>query len=118
MKSKQALVLFAHGSRDPSWARPVKRIAARLSGTYRVEVAYLERMRPTLEEAIGRLAPKARTVRIVPVFLGSGGHLKRDLPKLVSAARQRHRGVKLVLERPIGEQPAVLAAIAKAISRR
>ena len=118
MKAKQGLVLFAHGSRDPSWARPVRRIAARLRGIYRVEVAYLEHMRPTLEEALGRLVPEVRTVRIVPLFLGAGGHLKRDLPKLVSAARRRHRGVKLVLEKPIGEQPAVLAAIAKAISRR
>ena len=114
---KQALVLFAHGSRDPEWARPFEAIAAELSAKFLVRIAYLEQMKPDLGEAVAGLAAAgARSVRVVPLFLGAGGHVKQDLPRLVAAARAAH-GVAIELEKPIGEQPAVLAAIAQAISR-
>ncbi|NBR30176.1 MAG: cobalamin biosynthesis protein CbiX, partial [Betaproteobacteria bacterium] len=50
-----ALVLFAHGARDPQWAEPFKRIQAavraRRSGAV-VELAFLELMQPVLADAI------------------------------------------------------------------
>lgn len=116
---KQAIVLFAHGSRDPEWARPFDAIAAELSEKSLVRVAYLEQMKPDLAEAVAALAAAgARSIRVVPLFLGSGGHVKQDLPRLVAAARVAHAGVEITLEQPIGEQPAVLAAIARAISAK
>lgn len=114
---KEGIVLFAHGSRDPEWSRPFERIAAQLSQDFLVRVAYLELMRPTLGEALASLAAAgAQCVRIVPVFLGQGGHVKEDLPRLLAAAGAAQPGLKLILEKPIGEQPQVIAAIAAAIS--
>jgi sirohydrochlorin cobaltochelatase len=115
---KEAIVLFAHGSRDPEWTRPFESIAARLSQDFVVRVAYLEQMRPDLGEAIAALAAAGvRSVRVVPLFLGTGGHVKKDLPELVAAAAAHHPGLELVLDRPIGEQPEVIAAIAHAIAK-
>ena len=112
------IVLFAHGSREAEWARPFERIAARLRTEFLVELAYLERMKPTLEEAVASLASMgARRVRIVPVFLGEGGHVREDLPKLAAAARARHPGVEIVLEQTIGERQEVTDAIAAVISK-
>jgi sirohydrochlorin cobaltochelatase len=112
------IVLFAHGSREAEWARPFERIAARLRREFLVELAYLERMKPTLEEAVASLASMgARRVRIVPVFLGEGGHVREDLPKLAAAARARHPGVEIVLEQTIGERQEVTDAIAAVISK-
>lgn len=54
---------------------------------------------------------------MVPVFLGQGGHLKRDLPALADSVRARHPGLELVLEPAIGGQPAMIAALAAAIAR-
>jgi len=114
---KEGIVLFAHGSRDPEWARPFEKIAAQLSKRFQVRIAYLELMPPSLDEAVASLAAAgARSIRVVPVFLGQGAHVKQDLPKLVAAAAAPHRGVKLTLEQPIGEQPRVIAAIADAIA--
>ena len=48
---KEGIVLFAHGSRDASWAKPFEDIAAQLSAEYPVRLAYLEQMKPTLHEA-------------------------------------------------------------------
>jgi sirohydrochlorin cobaltochelatase len=115
---KDGIVLFAHGSREPEWARPFERIAARLRTEFLVELAYLERMKPTLEEAVASLASMgAKRVRIVPVFLGEGGHVREDLPRLAAAARARHADVEIVLEPAIGERNEVTDAIAAVISK-
>jgi len=115
---KDGIILFAHGSRDPEWSRPFERIAAQLSKKFLVRVAYLELMRPSLDEAVASLAAAgARAIRVVPLFLGPGGHVKEDLPRLISAAGAAHPDLKLLLEKPIGEQPRVIAAIASAIAK-
>jgi sirohydrochlorin cobaltochelatase len=114
---KVGIVLFAHGSRDPEWARPFESIASILSKKFLVRVAYLELMRPSLAEALDSLASAgAGSIRIVPLFLGQGGHVKEDLPKLLAQASKAHPGLKLTLDKPIGEQPAVIEAIAEAIA--
>ena len=115
---KDGIVLFAHGSRDASWARPFEEIASQLSREYPVRLAYLEQMRPTLHEAIASLASDGvDSIRVVPLFLGAGGHVKEDLPRLVSAARAAHPGLQITLEDPIGERPEVIVAIADALRR-
>lgn len=115
---KDGIVLFAHGSREPGWAKPFESIARQLSGQFLVELAYLERMKPTLEEAVASLASKgARRVRIVPLFLGEGGHVREDLPKLAAAARAHHPALEIVLERTIGERAEITDAIAAVISK-
>jgi sirohydrochlorin cobaltochelatase len=115
---KQALLLLAHGSRDARWARPFEALRTRLAPQYDVELAYLELMPPNFAEAVARLVERgAREVRVVPLFLGQGSHAKRDLHELAAAARARHPGLTLRLEAAIGEQPAVIAALAAAIAR-
>jgi sirohydrochlorin cobaltochelatase len=115
---KQGILLFAHGSRDPEWARPFEGIAAQLSGDFAVRVAYLEHMQPDLGAALAELAAAGvRSVRVVPLFLGAGGHVKKDLPRLLAAAAARHPGLELALEPPIGEQPELIRAIARAIAK-
>lgn len=116
---KQGIVLFAHGSRDPEWSRPFELIAAsvgRKLPAVCVALGYLEHG-PSLHEAIAALAAKGATaIRIVPLFLGSGGHVKEDLPRLVAQAAGKFSGIGLTLESPIGDQAPVVDAIASAIS--
>ncbi|MEO8718567.1 MAG: CbiX/SirB N-terminal domain-containing protein [Burkholderiales bacterium] len=67
--------------------------------------------------AVRGAARGARRVRVAPVFLGQGAHLKRDLPARAAAAGARHPGVAIEIEAAIGEQPTVIAALAAAIAR-
>ena len=81
-----ALILFAHGARDPRWREPFDRlhalVSARRAGP--VALAFLEMMQPDLTEAARQLAHSGATsAMVVPVFLGTGGHLRQDLPALV-----------------------------------
>ena len=116
MNDKQALVLFAHGARDPRWAQPFKKLQAiaqqRLEGV-QVELAFLELMEPRLPETIDRLADDGcLSIRVVPVFLGQGGHLLRDLPPMIEELRLRHPQVQISVADAVGENPEVLQAIA------
>ncbi len=109
------LILFAHGARDPDWRVPVDALAARLRVAIpaaQVRAAFLERMSPTLGEAIACAAGAgSQRVVVAPVFWASGGHLKRDVPLLIEQARQRHPGVSFELWPALGECAAVLEGI-------
>jgi sirohydrochlorin cobaltochelatase len=118
---KEALVLFGHGSREAHWAGPLQALAETLSRKTGgiVRLAYLELMQPSLADAIGALAKEGTTaIRVVPVFIGAGGHARHDLPRLVEAARARHADVHITLDPPIGEQASVIEAIAAAIAKK
>jgi len=112
---KNALVLFAHGARAASWAAPFERLrdlsAAQLPDCV-VRLAFLELMEPRLPETVAQLvADGVGEVTIVPVFLGQGGHLLRDLPLLADGLRAAHPGLKLTVAGAVGEDPGVLAAM-------
>lgn len=122
--SQRALILFAHGARDPEWARPVQSVAQRLRHLLPdipVSVAFLEFMQPGLEEAICAILEQhkvnALTVDILPFFIAQGGHLREDVPRLLEAVAQRHLGIQLRLLPALGELPAVQSAMAVAISQ-
>lgn len=117
----RAIVLFAHGARDPDWARPFRQLALELAERLpgeRVVLAFLELMQPSLAECAAALyAEGVRKLRVVPVFFGSGGHLKEDLPNLIKGLKDKYRDLEITLEPPVGEQPDVIAAMARAIAR-
>ena len=119
--STAAMVLFAHGARDPRWAAPFEAVAAAVRAaepSRPVVIAFLELMRPDLAEAVDGLAAAGSTrIDIVPLFLGTGGHLRKDLPPLVEAARGRHPAVSIHLHPAIGEDAAVTLAMAAASLR-
>lgn len=116
---REGVVLFAHGSREPEWSRPFERIAASLAEKLPavcVGLAYLENG-PSLDEILAALVAKgAASIRVVPLFLGQGGDVKEDLPRLVKSAASAQRGIIVTLEQPIGEQPNVVEAIVAAIA--
>jgi sirohydrochlorin cobaltochelatase len=119
--ARRAIVLFAHGARDPQWARPFRELVAalgeRLPGE-RIVLAFLELMQPSLPDCAAALYGEGvRELRVVPVFLGMGGHLQQDLPKLVAAIKEKHPELAIQVDPPIGEQATVISAIAAAISK-
>ena len=117
-RSPGALILFAHGARDARWAEPFEAIVERIRRAEpgrHVELAFLEMMTPDLAEAARRAAAAGATrIDIVPLFLGTGGHLRKDLPPLVQSLRDAHPGLDIGLHEAIGENAAVIEAIAVA----
>jgi sirohydrochlorin cobaltochelatase len=115
--STTGVILFAHGARDPRWAEPFERLQRKVKaarpGTP-VTLAFLEIMSPDLPSAADALvAAGCRALRIVPVFLGQGGHVREDLPALAAAIQLRHPAVALHVQTAVGESEAVLERIAE-----
>ena len=115
-ESGSAILLFAHGARDPSWAEPFRRIVVRLGQKQpgiRVELAFLELMHPTLDSAIAGLAAEGiGHVTVVPLFLAQGGHLKQDLPRLLDDIRRHHPALRIDITTAIGDSEDLTNAIA------
>ena len=111
-----ALILFAHGARDPRWAAPFERlqqIAQTQLPEVTVRLAFLELMHPRLPETVAELVGAGCTeVTVVPVFLGQGGHVLRDLPLIVEQLHADHPQLQVKVAQAVGENPEVLGAIA------
>ena len=112
----RAIVLLAHGSRDPQWSEPFEHLREAVMqrcGDAAVALAYLDHSPPDFASVAGDLIARGATqIDIVPLFLGAGTHVRNDVPKLVDLAASRHSSVRFQLRPFIGDAPTVLAAIA------
>ena len=115
--STRGIILFAHGSRDPAWHKPIETVAAQiatLSPHTPVVCAYLELSTPDLPTATRALLNRGVCeVAILPLFLGVGKHAREDLPILVEALRTSHPGVQFTLQPAIGEDMRLVRLIAE-----
>ena len=112
----KGIILFGHGSRSAEYIRPFERIReavlAREPGAI-VELGFLELTRPSLDESIECLAGRGVThIVVVPIFIGPGRHVLKDLPQLAAHAMDRHPGLEFSLAAPIGESQEVIDAMA------
>jgi sirohydrochlorin cobaltochelatase len=110
-----AIILFAHGARDPEWAQPFRAIQ-RLVNAKRpgsaVELAFLEIMEPPLADTVAALVETGhRRIVVAPLFMAQGGHLRHDLPKILDALRADHPGVSIEVLPAIGDVAPLLEAI-------
>ena len=113
---KPAIILFAHGSRDPLWRLPIEAVAVEIQALDEqvpVACAYLELCQPSLPEAVAALiAAGARQVRVFPLFLGVGKHAREDLPIIMQEIRARHPEVRFELLPTAGESTQLIALLA------
>lgn len=111
----KAIILFGHGARDSRWREPFERLVSlwqKQCPDTPVELAFLELMQPSLEEAVAILGVKGVTaITVVPVFFGQGGHLRNDFPVLLEECRGKFPNIQLSATPAVGEDAAVLQAI-------
>src|SRR5882724_3267491 len=117
--SSSAVILFAHGAREAEWARPFESVRDRLrSEGLRVELAYLEIMTPSLDDAARMLVDEGiESVTIVPLFLAQGGHVKIQLPERVTVLRRQHTDTEFRVTGALGDDPEIVAAITAWVKR-
>lgn len=112
----QTLILFAHGARDPRWAAPFLRLQQLLQqrADLDVHLAFLEFMTPGLPDLVAQLVASGQhEITLVPVFLGQGGHVLRDLPVLIGQLHAQYPQLQLHRAQAVGEDDSVLQAIAQ-----
>jgi sirohydrochlorin cobaltochelatase len=113
-----ALILFAHGARDPEWANPLRRVQAAIrqrAAGMAVELAFLEFMAPNLHDCAAALVANGATkIVVLPMFIAQGGHLKREVPEMLDRLRSTWPAVQFSLAGAIGENEIVVQAMAEA----
>ena len=111
----KGIVLFGHGARDIRWREPFDRLCSMWRDQHPdqpVATAFLELMEPTLTEAVKQMEVMGVSeVLVLPVFMGQGGHLRNDLPRLMEDCQKMFPDIRLSTTHAIGEDVAVLQAV-------
>jgi len=110
-------ILFAHGSRDPLWRKPIEAVAShiqQIAPAVHVRCAYLELTVPDLPTSAAELATLGVTsITVVPLFLGVGKHAREDLPLLMAELKSIHPQIAFNLRLAIGEEAQVIELMAR-----
>lgn len=118
---RTGLMLLAHGSRDPAWRAPLEALAARVAaetpGTP-VAIAWMQHAQPSADQVIADLVDQGCTdVRVLPLLISAGNHLRTDLPRIEASLRDQAPGVRLEVLPALAELPA-FATLLHDIARR
>jgi sirohydrochlorin ferrochelatase len=101
------LILLAHGSRDASWRKSLHALAEavqRGSSHEEVRVAFMQFDGPSLPEVVENATKDGHTtLRLMPLFMASAGHVDKDIKPLVAELAEAYPGTKLSLMTPLGE---------------
>ncbi len=113
----KGIILFGHGSRTAEYVRPFERIRDAMAAQQpeaMVELGFLELTQPSLDESIECMVRRGVTaISVVPIFIGPGRHVLKDLPQLAANAMDRHPTLEISLAAPVGEAQEVIDAMAK-----
>jgi sirohydrochlorin ferrochelatase len=111
-----ALLLIAHGSREPEANADLHHVVAALRGRGEwpiVEACYLELAEPDIDSAVENgIARGAGRIVLVPYFLSAGVHVRRDLAQARERLSQRFPHVEFRLAEPLGRHPLLVQVVA------
>jgi sirohydrochlorin ferrochelatase len=109
------IILFAHGSPVEEANDGVRKLAAAVQTASQheyVRAAFLDGGAPDLAAAVEAAASAGvDELIIIPYFLTVGLHLRRDLPKLVDAARAKHPALEIVVGQSLEDHPQMPSLI-------
>ncbi|MEG3629756.1 sirohydrochlorin chelatase [Streptomyces poriticola] len=105
--SPPALVVVAHGSRDPRALRTVRALLDQVRALrpgLPVHLGHIELNEPLLPDTLAALGDASAV--LVPLLLSRGYHVKRDIPEMAAAAPARTR-----VAAPLGPHPLLVDAL-------
>jgi sirohydrochlorin cobaltochelatase len=108
------LVIAGHGTRDAAGAAVCRALVDRVRGLLpgvRVEAGFVELTPPGIDQALASvLADGAAGAVVVPLMIGTGGHVREDIPRAIESGRRARAGVRVVYTRHLGSPPPLVAA--------
>ncbi|QKV91998.1 sirohydrochlorin chelatase [Streptomyces sp. NA02950] len=110
-----ALLVIAHGSRDPRHAATVDALCARVRSLrpgLRVEAAFLDFNAPRVGQVLARLAAEGVTdIAALPLLLNRAFHAKSDIPAVLREATARHPRLIVRQTEVLGPSPLLTDAL-------
>jgi precorrin-8X/cobalt-precorrin-8 methylmutase len=109
------LILIGHGSKLPHNRENLEKLAAIIRGRGKfktVEIAFMIRDTPTVNEAVDMAAAKGISkIVLVPAFLAPGVHTTEDIPGLIGVKERepqlKAKGIELVYGEPLGSDERI-----------
>ena len=87
--NNSCLILLAHGSKNPDWSTPFRKLTADLRkdlGNDAVYLCFLENSEPTLMEVAPEIMKTSvRKARMLPLFMAKVAHFHEDIPDQIAA---------------------------------
>lgn len=112
--SPPPLVIAGHGTRVNAGAEAcaalVDKLRAMLPGV-RVEAGFVELTPPTIDVALDTVLADAPAAVVVPLMIGTGGHVREDIPEAIETAKSRNRDATVIYTRHLGSPAPMLAAV-------
>lgn len=114
---RTAVLLIAHGSRQPEANDDLYHLAADLRNQGRypvVEVSFLELAEPSIPAGAARCIEQgAQRVLMVPYFLSAGRHVRGDLAEIQAALATRFPWIEFRLAEPLGPHRLLVEIVAE-----
>lgn len=113
---KKVILVVSHGSREKSANREFERIVRdyqKRHPGWKVSHAYLDLVRPSIPEALETLSLKSGEIMVMPYFLFTARHVKKDIPAIIQGFRKNHPKIKVRLAQPLGSDRRILEILDK-----
>lgn len=119
--SATPLVIAAHGTRDAEGEAVCRALADRVQALLpdrRVALGFVELSSPSIPDALvdvlrGQAEPRAV---VVPLMLGTGGHVRVDIPEFIEEALEAVPGARIDYAAHLGPDPRLIDAVRERIS--
>ncbi len=112
VRRRPPLVLAGHGTRDDAGAADAHTLLTRvrtLLPDVDVSLGFVELRTPSIVDALSAALTQADAAVVVPLMLGTGGHVREDVPKAIDAGRRSHPDATVAYTRHLGAPPPLVA---------
>jgi len=112
------LVIAGHGTRVAAGAAQAHELVARVRSLLpdaQVEAGFVELTEPPIATALTPLLAAHGRAVVVPLMIGSGGHVRDDIPEAIADAQAAQPGAPVAYTRHLGAPKPLLAAVRERI---
>lgn len=116
--SDTAIVVIGHGSRRESSNKEFEGFVSEFAKRHtqnHIVFAYLELAEPNLKEVLRSLCASHSKIVLLPLLLFAAGHVKKDLPAIVTEISAEFPEGKIILSEPLGVDERLASVIARDI---
>jgi len=110
---KKTILIISHGSRDRSARQQFKWLVQKYGKRhpdFKISHAFLELAQPSIPKALESLVHTNKTIEvlILPLFLFSAKHVRKNIPEILRTFKKKNPKVKIKLAKPLGSDPRLL----------
>ncbi len=117
----KAVLYIGHGTRSKTGAQEIRTFIERVMKRIDVPIqllCFLELTDPSIEEGFRQCIDKGATeIVMVPLFLLAAGHIKEDIPAVLSALKEQYPQIGIKVRDPFGIHGGILDGVAELIRK-